>query len=164
MKSTKYFCLQWLPPSKKSSTWKVQGWIAQTFRKNYLFGSFDKLTFISFSFRTQGCTKVFVITGFKKYSLISCHKYLYLFACALTLIYRRGSRLLLPKSGSRLLPQLLIRRWPVNRARPITYSDQPWPVVIITVTPLITALHVSTWDSNPALPHKSLILSQTGFL
>ena len=65
----------------------------------------------------------------KKYCLISCQKYLYLFACALTLIYRPASR---------LLPQLLTRSvdqppGDINRGV-ITYSEEPRPVVIITVT------------------------------
>ena len=51
------------------------------------------LTKCHFIILTWWCTNVL-----KKYCLISCQKYLYLFACALTLIYRPASR---------LLPQLL---------------------------------------------------------
>ena len=90
--------------------------------KSNLIGSFDKLRifcFILFLNQTK---------GFEKYSLISCPKHLYLFACALSLIYG---------GGSRLLPQLLVttiasptRAKGTLIAGPallITYSHQTWP-------------------------------------
>ena len=45
----------------------------------------------------------------------------------------------------------------------ITYSHATMTCRYHYCYPVITALRVSAWDSNPALPHKSLILSQTAF-
>lgn len=113
-------------------------------------------SFISFSLWIKPCEK-----GFEKYSLIACPKYLYLFACALSLIYRRGSR---------LLPQLLV----TTIASPTRPKGTliAGPALLIHTKPgrryhycypVITASRVWAWDSNPALRHKLPILSQTAF-
>ena len=145
-------CLHWLPLSKTPVHEKYKaGWKKQLYKSN-LIGSFDKLRifcFILFLNQTK---------GFEKYSLISCPKHLYLFACALSLIYG---------GGSRLLPQLLVT--------PITWPGTliaPPPLLIQTnrgrryhyCYPVITASRVWAWDSNPALRHKLPILSQKCFL